>query len=253
MSTSVHEAALTSPNTVHSGHPGGQDPVHERRRAIAELVASATRDILAFVPCGFDLDGFTDRPPVETRLVVQHGAPLPEGFAAPPPGQAARIHLDVPMGMVIVDRRVAALAVEPSLADWSLVCQPATALSSLVAIFERFWRDAAVPGEAGDHGLAAVHLRVLRLLESGMTDREISGGLGISIRTVQRHVTTIMNALGVRSRLELGFTWRAIDRRPPHSCAVACPSDRMGMPARAVRPADRLRGRPGITAVASPA
>jgi DNA-binding CsgD family transcriptional regulator len=50
------------------------------------------------------------------------------------------------------------------------------------------------------HGLTKRELEVLRLLSSGVTNREIAAGLVVSVRTVDRHVSNIYAKLGVSSR-----------------------------------------------------
>jgi DNA-binding CsgD family transcriptional regulator len=52
----------------------------------------------------------------------------------------------------------------------------------------------------GAHGLTPRELDVLRLIVEGLSDREIAERLFISHRTVMRHVTNILNTLGVNSR-----------------------------------------------------
>ncbi|MGH2352813.1 MAG: LuxR C-terminal-related transcriptional regulator, partial [Chloroflexota bacterium] len=54
--------------------------------------------------------------------------------------------------------------------------------------------------EGGAAGLSARELDVLRLLVEGHSDREIGEALHISPRTVMRHVTGILNKLGVSTR-----------------------------------------------------
>jgi DNA-binding CsgD family transcriptional regulator len=43
---------------------------------------------------------------------------------------------------------------------------------------------------------------VLRYLADGLTDREIAARLGISPRTVETHVGSILHKLGVRNRAQ---------------------------------------------------
>ncbi|MGH9172833.1 MAG: response regulator transcription factor, partial [Vicinamibacterales bacterium] len=50
------------------------------------------------------------------------------------------------------------------------------------------------------YGLSPRELDVLRLIVEGKTDREIAEALFISHRTVMRHVTGVLNKLGVNSR-----------------------------------------------------
>jgi DNA-binding NarL/FixJ family response regulator len=56
---------------------------------------------------------------------------------------------------------------------------------------------------------------VLRLLASGLTDREIADTLGLSIRTVESHVTSILRRMGVASRTQAALRYRAAGRTTP--------------------------------------
>jgi two-component system, NarL family, response regulator DevR len=63
---------------------------------------------------------------------------------------------------------------------------------------------------AGD-GLLGVSRReeeVLALLADGLTDREIADRLGISPRTVETHVGSLLNKLGVRNRAQAARRYR---------------------------------------------
>lgn len=56
-------------------------------------------------------------------------------------------------------------------------------------------RSGAAPG-----GVSAREIEVLQLVDRGLTDREIGEALGISPRTVGRHVGSILDKLGARNR-----------------------------------------------------
>ncbi len=60
----------------------------------------------------------------------------------------------------------------------------------------------------GAGGLSAREVEVLRLVTDGLTDRDIGGALGISPRTVGRHVGNILEKLGVRNRAEAARRYR---------------------------------------------
>ncbi len=67
------------------------------------------------------------------------------------------------------------------------------------------------PGEA-DSELATLSAReaeVLRLLAEGLTDREISETLTISVRTVETHVSRILHKLQARNRADAARRYRA--------------------------------------------
>jgi DNA-binding CsgD family transcriptional regulator len=56
--------------------------------------------------------------------------------------------------------------------------------------------------DAQQLGLTRREAEIVALLTDGMTSKRIAAGLGISPRTVDKHVATILDKLGVRTRLE---------------------------------------------------
>jgi DNA-binding NarL/FixJ family response regulator len=65
----------------------------------------------------------------------------------------------------------------------------------------------AGPG-AGLVGISAREEEVLALLAEGLTDREIAERLGISPRTVETHVGSLLSKLGVRNRAQAARRYR---------------------------------------------
>jgi len=59
--------------------------------------------------------------------------------------------------------------------------------------------------------LSARELEVLRLLTEGLTDRKIAVSLGISPRTVETHVSSVLHKLGARNRAEAASRYHAPD------------------------------------------
>jgi DNA-binding NarL/FixJ family response regulator len=57
-------------------------------------------------------------------------------------------------------------------------------------------------------GLSAREMEVLKLVTDGLTDRDIGDALGISPRTVGRHVGNVLDKLGVRNRAEAARRYR---------------------------------------------
>ncbi len=62
--------------------------------------------------------------------------------------------------------------------------------------------DGLAPQDARQLGLTGREAEIVALLTEGMTSKRIGAVLGISPRTVDKHVATVLDKLGVRSRLE---------------------------------------------------
>ena len=59
-----------------------------------------------------------------------------------------------------------------------------------------------VPDDAASEELTPRELEVLRLVARGLANKEIAGELGLSIHTVERHLTNLYPKIGCRSRTE---------------------------------------------------
>jgi len=136
------------------------------------------------------------------------------------PSSRYRVHHAVPMRLQIYDRRVAALPlVRHDAQPAVLLVHPSGLLSLAVELFEAIWREARPLPIGGSSGpLDVDDQRVLALLLGGLTDESIAHQLDRSLRWVQRRVRLLMDAAGVRTRLQLG--WEAhrrqwLDEPPP--------------------------------------
>ena len=69
-------------------------------------------------------------------------------------------------------------------------------------------RSAGAPGADELSGISAREREVLSLLAEGLTDREIGERLGISPRTVETHVGSLLSKLGVRNRAQAAARYR---------------------------------------------
>ena len=141
---------------------------------------------------------------------------LAESVAA---GEQARLVNETPLKMIVVDRSVAVVPVLPAAATdpSALLVYPSGLLDALLALFDAMW-SSATPLLAADgtvhSGLtdqpSASDLHLLSLLLAGLTDQAIAAQLGLSMRTVQRRVHTLVELAGVRTRLQL--IWQAAHR-----------------------------------------
>ncbi|MFK0238053.1 helix-turn-helix transcriptional regulator [Streptomyces vinaceus] len=125
-------------------------------------------------------------------------------------GEQARVLPTVPVKLTIYDRRLAIVSmscVESEVKDYLLMVHPSSLLSALAGLFETSWRT-ALPMHLNDHvpcGLQPVHRRILELLSTGITDDTIAELLGISRRTLSRHVEAINTRAGSMTRFQMAL------------------------------------------------
>jgi DNA-binding MarR family transcriptional regulator/DNA-binding CsgD family transcriptional regulator len=135
-----------------------------------------------------------------------------------------------PFAMLIVDRSLALVATTSTSGSravpgdggpscGAVVVHPGGLHDSLLAVFDRTWSIAAplrITASGLTCGDPAVtvpcpdDLRLLTLLLDGLTDETIATKLDIGTRTVQRRVRDLIEAAGVRTRLQL--IWQATRR-----------------------------------------
>jgi DNA-binding CsgD family transcriptional regulator len=128
----------------------------------------------------------------------------------------------VPMSALIVDSAIVVLPVGDAAAGETVgvaTMRLPSAVIAVVELFERVWAEATPLGSPQASDLTAPGPRereLLALLLAGTTDASAAYRLGISVRTVRRMVSDLMERLGARSRFQAGA--RAAERgwlRPP--------------------------------------
>jgi DNA-binding CsgD family transcriptional regulator len=120
-------------------------------------------------------------------------------------GWQCRVYPDMPMKMVVVDERAALLPLGPTGMEGAVLVTAPVVVSALRMYFELLWLR-SVPVDNRSLKLTAEQDKVLRLLLTGMTDGAIARHLGISDRTVRRHVGALLELLGAGSRVSLAVT-----------------------------------------------
>ncbi|MFD5827543.1 LuxR C-terminal-related transcriptional regulator [Lentzea sp. NPDC060358] len=116
----------------------------------------------------------------------------------------------VPLDAVVVDRVLTVLPAGRR--DAVAAFELASVVTTAVELFERVWQ-AAVPFTAAVAPAGEVTDRereLLTLLFEGSTDEAAAARLNISVRTVRRTVSQLMDRLGARSRFQAGA--KAADR-----------------------------------------
>jgi sugar-specific transcriptional regulator TrmB/DNA-binding CsgD family transcriptional regulator len=143
-------------------------------------------------------------------------------------GEQARISPDVPMKLAIADRRTAILPLSTDASahsDSAVIVHSSSLLDALVALFEVLWRSALpLPARSAElpSGDAAdlSDPELFTLLAAGLKDETVARQLGVSLRTVHRRVSEMMDRLGARTRFQAGLLaarrgWWGQDREMP--------------------------------------
>jgi len=207
-------------------------------RHAARLVATATVEVCTLVTNTTHVrpaSGARPRPGVVERAVYPRSALACEDErceidASMHRGVQIRVVDRPAFAMLAVDRSlmVVAMAAAPAppaasadraTTGGALLVHTGGLLDSLLAVFDRTW-SIAQPLRSTPNGLACGDpsvtvpcpddLRLLTLLLDGLTDEAIATKLDLGTRTVQRRVRELIEATGVRTRLQL--IWQATVR-----------------------------------------
>ncbi|MFF1836986.1 helix-turn-helix domain-containing protein [Streptomyces sp. NPDC058231] len=184
----------------------------ESNRAEFEALARGVRYRVVYEQAFFDDDGAVDN--------------VIEGVRA---GEVARSVPHLPLRLAVADRAIAICPLVPG-GPYGSPNEPTAALlrdssllEALIALFERYWED-AVPLHVSDSGavdgadgsahnedvLGETDRRLLSLLVAGVADKAIASQMGLSRRTVQRHIQHMMALAGAATRMQLA--WQAARR-----------------------------------------
>ncbi|WEV27780.1 LuxR C-terminal-related transcriptional regulator [Streptomyces sp. 71268] len=194
------------------------------RRRVAELLAHATRELLAAQP---GAGGPQEAPwePLElaepvrarglrVRALYQHTAQFHHAAVDQAEhladlGCPARTLGDRFARALVVDRQVAVLALRGDPRGAVVVRDPST-VDFVATTFDRLWDQATpFPAKLGrQQAIAAsdaVKSDIVRLLVAGEDDKAIARRMGMSVRTCQRHINEILRRLGARNRMRAGY------------------------------------------------
>ncbi|MGH8792458.1 MAG: response regulator transcription factor [Stackebrandtia sp.] len=124
-------------------------------------------------------------------------------------GESARVLADPPIKMTFVDDEVAVVALDPPAgAEGTLVAvlvYQSALLQVLSNVFESLWR-LAVPVNLArlNQDLSLREREILTLMASGAGDDAIARRLGVSRRTIVRHIGRLLEHLGATTRFQAG-------------------------------------------------
>jgi DNA-binding CsgD family transcriptional regulator len=109
--------------------------------------------------------------------------------------------------LIVFDRELAFLQTQDDQFGAVVVREPST-VAYLCEIFDHTWEMAKPFANASDDGLEEVAREldhtIVRLLASGLKDEALARRLGMSLRTIRRHIANIMQELGATSRFQAG-------------------------------------------------
>ncbi|MEU8929385.1 helix-turn-helix domain-containing protein [Streptomyces sp. NPDC048409] len=143
-------------------------------------------------------------------------------------GEIARSVPHLPLRLAVADRAIAICPLVPGGPQGSpgeptaALVRGSSLLEALISLFERYW-ETAVPLSLGAAGtlpdaraaqsgdpLSETDRRLLSLLVAGIADKAIASQMGLSRRTVQRHIQHMMTLAGATTRMQLA--WQAARR-----------------------------------------
>lgn len=129
-------------------------------------------------------------------------------------GTEVSIYRHLPMKMKLIDEDAAMLPLTPSGATGVVLIRAPVVVKALRQYFELLWAratpvrsssDAApvpVPGRA--NAPSEIQLQLLKMMALGLKDESIANRTGMSLRTVRRHIASIMEDLCVETRFAAG-------------------------------------------------
>ncbi|MCI4065237.1 helix-turn-helix transcriptional regulator [Micromonospora sp. R77] len=123
-------------------------------------------------------------------------------------GGQSRTTPTLPMRLVIVDRETALVPIDPLDSQrGALELRSPGVIAGLVGLFEQVWQGATPFGEKGapdEYGLSSQERALIRLLAEGHTDESAARKLAVSLRSVQRMMTSLTERLNAASRFQAG-------------------------------------------------
>jgi DNA-binding CsgD family transcriptional regulator len=200
----------------------------QARSRIAELLASATGEVIAMSGSAAGQLGRAVAPRwtgpaegVRYRVVLADTVPPDPTFVGHLRGLAhdgaeVRTVGRVPLSVLAVDSTIAVLPVGTGATGRPAgvaVLRLPSAVTAVVELFGRVWVEATPLGQPPDpdrSGPGPRERELLALLVAGSTDESAAYRLGVSVRTVRRMVSVLMERLGARSRFQAGA--RAAER-----------------------------------------
>lgn len=122
--------------------------------------------------------------------------------AAAAQGEEARVHSCPPLKLKIIDESVTLLPVDDTGEGGALLMKTSALTALFTDYFEKLWTESRALGERNDDGraLSPLEKRILLLWADDVADMAIARRLGISERSLRRHVNSVLGKMGARTR-----------------------------------------------------
>jgi DNA-binding CsgD family transcriptional regulator len=225
------EAARVAVATIAAEYHGSSDALavicHEGvdavRRCIAELAGGVTREIVSLNPnhtqspdakeASRPLNEAVLQRGIAIRCVYQqsirnHGQIVAYARWLTKLGAQVRLTPTVPMLLIVYDGETALVPIDPThTRRGALELHTPGVVAAMQGLFEQTWLSATPLGQTDtvdDVGLDPLERRMLQLLGDGFTDEVVARKLGLSLRTLRRMMSEIMERLDARSRFQAG-------------------------------------------------
>lgn len=128
-------------------------------------------------------------------------------------GEEIRVSNEVPMKLYLADADIALVPLLLESENAALLLRGTDLVLALRVFFELLWMRATPwPGtdQSTDEPLSPVQRRILELLAAGFSDDRVALTLGVSTRTVRRHVAVIMERLDTSTRFAAAIAARRL-------------------------------------------
>lgn len=127
--------------------------------------------------------------------------------AAVEAGVEVRTVQSLPARMIVVDNHLALVALTSTGDSGAILVRSPVLIAGLTQYYDRLWASATPLASRPHHllqKLGATEREVLALLVHGLKDEAIARNLSLSVRTVRRHIATVMDFVGAPTRFAAG-------------------------------------------------
>ncbi|MFF3062543.1 helix-turn-helix domain-containing protein [Streptomyces sp. NPDC057909] len=124
-------------------------------------------------------------------------------------GEQTRILPEVPVKLLMADRRLALVPLATEEGAAVVVVRPSGLLDALVVLFDTLWEKAVPYGGHGSELLPAQfnedERQLVQILAAGLKDETAARHLGLGVRTIRRRIAAVMEQLDATTRFQAGY------------------------------------------------